>query len=63
MCRLKCLKNCYTLYVDAIKIYHRDASWELEPNVFEDQLKRHNTCDANDCLCPYPENRKYNEEE
>ena len=36
--------NCYG--------YYRDASWETEPNAFEDLTKVYSTCDAEPCLCP-----------
>ncbi|KAG5322009.1 G2E3 ligase, partial [Acromyrmex heyeri] len=35
----------------------QDASWELEPNAFEELLYRHDQCDAPKCLCP--KGRKY----
>lgn len=31
--------------------FFRDASWELEPNAYEELLYRHNRCDAQVCLC------------
>jgi len=38
----------------------RDANWESE-NMFDDQLQRHDTCDADTCLCP--SGRKFDEED
>ncbi|KAK2583640.1 hypothetical protein KPH14_009576 [Odynerus spinipes] len=35
-----------------IFIPSQDASWELEPNAFQELLYRHNRCDAVTCLCP-----------
>ncbi|XP_025268901.1 uncharacterized protein LOC112639372 isoform X2 [Camponotus floridanus] len=35
-----------------IFIPNQDASWELEPNAFEELLYRHDQCDAVNCLCP-----------
>ncbi|XP_018346086.1 PREDICTED: probable GPI-anchored adhesin-like protein PGA55 isoform X1 [Trachymyrmex septentrionalis] len=35
----------------------QDASWELEPNAFEELLYRHDQCDAPKCVCP--KGRKY----
>ncbi|XP_076618815.1 uncharacterized protein LOC143340565 isoform X1 [Colletes latitarsis] len=35
----------------------QDASWELEPNAFQELLHRHDRCDAPICLCP--KGRKY----
>jgi hypothetical protein len=35
-----------------IYIPEQDASWELEPNAFQELLHRHNRCDAKHCLCP-----------
>ncbi|XP_076277631.1 uncharacterized protein LOC143207744 isoform X2 [Lasioglossum baleicum] len=40
-----------------IFIPRQDASWELEPNAFQDLLYRHDQCDAPICLCP--KGRKY----
>lgn len=36
-----------------IYIPEKDASWELEPNAFNDQLERPSECDAEDCRCRY----------
>lgn len=33
-------------------LFYRDASWELEPNAFQELLYRHDRCDAVTCLCP-----------
>ncbi|CAL8088248.1 unnamed protein product [Orchesella dallaii] len=30
----------------------KDASWELEPNAFQDLSRRRLRCDCNQCLCP-----------
>ena len=38
----------------------RDANWESE-NMFDDQLQRHDSCDADTCLCP--SGRKFDEED
>ena len=38
----------------------RDANWETT-NMFDDQLQRHDTCDADTCTCP--NGRKYDEED
>lgn len=35
-----------------IFIPSQDASWELEPNAFQELLHRHNRCDAKTCTCP-----------
>ncbi|XP_005101183.1 PHD finger protein 7 isoform X2 [Aplysia californica] len=35
-----------------IYIPDQDASWEKEPNAFQELLERHDTCDAESCLCP-----------
>ncbi|KAL2722490.1 signal transducer and activator of transcription B-like isoform X1 [Vespula squamosa] len=35
-----------------IFIPSQDASWELEPNAFQELLYRHDRCDAVTCLCP-----------
>ncbi|XP_078050635.1 uncharacterized protein LOC144477074 isoform X2 [Augochlora pura] len=35
-----------------IFIPRQDASWELEPNAFQELLFRHDQCDAPICLCP-----------
>ncbi|XP_043670618.1 uncharacterized protein LOC122630314 isoform X1 [Vespula pensylvanica] len=35
-----------------IFIPSQDASWELEPNAFQELLYRHDRCDAMTCLCP-----------
>ena len=35
-----------------IYIPEQDASWELEPNAYQDLLHRHNRCDAKHCVCP-----------
>ncbi|GFG39697.1 hypothetical protein Cfor_11102 [Coptotermes formosanus] len=35
-----------------IYIPEQDASWELEPNAFQELLHRHNRCDAKHCVCP-----------
>ena len=35
-----------------IYVPEQDASWELEPNAFEDLVQRHNMCDAANCICP-----------
>ncbi|XP_076163403.1 uncharacterized protein LOC143144656 [Ptiloglossa arizonensis] len=35
-----------------IFIPSQDASWELEPNAFQELLYRHDQCDAPICLCP-----------
>ena len=35
-----------------IYVPEQDASWELEPNAFEDLVRRHNECDAANCICP-----------
>lgn len=35
-----------------IYIPEQDASWELEPDAFRDLQHRHNSCDANHCVCP-----------
>ncbi|KAF7396327.1 hypothetical protein HZH66_007189 [Vespula vulgaris] len=35
-----------------IFIPSQDASWELEPNAFQELLYRHDRCDAITCLCP-----------
>nr|XP_033338500.1 uncharacterized protein LOC117227412 isoform X1 [Megalopta genalis] len=40
-----------------IFIPRQDASWELEPNAFQELLFRHDQCDALICLCP--KGRKY----
>ncbi|XP_076642992.1 uncharacterized protein LOC143353496 isoform X2 [Halictus rubicundus] len=40
-----------------IFIPRQDASWELEPNAFQELLYRHDQCDAPICLCP--KGRKY----
>jgi len=50
----------YIKYITAYKNFFyiiRDASWELEPNAFEELLYRHDQCDAPKCLCP--KGRKY----
>ena len=35
-----------------IYIHHRDASWELEPDAFQELQHQHNSCDAHLCVCP-----------
>ncbi|CAG5126047.1 unnamed protein product, partial [Candidula unifasciata] len=35
-----------------IYIPDQDASWEREPNAFEELLERHNCCDVSECACP-----------
>ena len=35
-----------------IYIPDQDASWELEPNAFQDLVQRHNQCDHPNCICP-----------
>ena len=39
--------KCFGIYVP-----DQDASWELEPNAFQELLHQHNTCDAHNCVCP-----------
>lgn len=36
-----------------VYIPEKDASWELEPNAFDDQLERPSECDAEECRCRY----------
>ena len=54
----KCpLCNNKTIFQKAMLDYgvyipEQDASWELEPNAFQELLHRHNRCDAKHCLCP-----------
>ncbi|XP_062564319.1 pineapple eye protein-like [Armigeres subalbatus] len=36
-----------------VYIPEKDASWELEPNAFGDQLERPSECDAEECRCRY----------
>lgn len=36
-----------------VYIPEKDASWELEPNAFNDQLERPSECDAEECRCRY----------
>ncbi|XP_065078487.1 PHD finger protein 7-like [Ochlerotatus camptorhynchus] len=36
-----------------IYIPEKDASWEPEPNAFNDQLERPSECDAEACRCRY----------
>ena len=35
-----------------IYIPEQDASWELEPNAFQELVQRHNICDHPNCICP-----------
>ena len=35
-----------------IYIPEQDASWELEPDAFQELQHRHNSCDASHCVCP-----------
>lgn len=35
-----------------IYVPEQDASWELEPNAFQDLVQRHNKCDHVNCICP-----------
>jgi len=41
------------------KSNHRDASWETVPNAYAELLERHNSCNVEKCMCPYPEKRRY----
>ena len=43
-----------------IHIPDRDANWETA-RMFDDQLQRHDTCDADACTCPG--GRKFDEED
>ena len=43
-----------------VYIPDRDANWE-SAGTFDDQLQRHDTCDADTCRCPH--GRKFNEED
>ena len=35
-----------------IYIPEQDASWEMEPNAFQELVERHGECDAKSCICP-----------
>ena len=35
-----------------IYVPNQDASWELEPNAFQELLHKHNQCDHPNCICP-----------
>lgn len=35
-----------------IYVPEQDASWELEPNAFQELIERHNQCDHPNCICP-----------
>ncbi|XP_025198524.1 PHD finger protein 7-like isoform X2 [Melanaphis sacchari] len=45
-----------------IYIPSRDASWETVPNAFAELLERHSMCNAETCLCPHQDKRKYQHE-
>jgi len=44
------------------KLNHRDASWETVPNAFAELLERHSSCNAENCLCPHQDKRKFQHE-
>ncbi|XP_050441847.1 PHD finger protein 7-like isoform X2 [Adelges cooleyi] len=44
------------------KYNHRDASWERVPNAYAELLERHSECDAENCLCPHPQKRKFQQD-
>lgn len=35
-----------------IYVPEQDASWELEPNAFQELVQRHDKCDHPNCICP-----------
>lgn len=41
-----------------IFIPEQDASWELEPNAYQELLYRYNKCDAEECKCPNGRNHQ-----
>lgn len=43
-----------------VYVPEQDAAWELEEGLFEDLLERHDTCNAEECICP--EGRKKDED-
>ena len=43
---------CSEMKKCGIYIPEQDASWELEPNAFQDLIQRHNKCDHPNCICP-----------
>ena len=43
---------CKEMQRCGIYVPEQDASWELEPNAFQDLIQRHNKCDFPTCICP-----------
>ena len=43
-----------------VHIPDRDTNWEMT-RMFDDQLQRHNMCDADTCMCPC--GQKFDEED
>jgi hypothetical protein len=45
--------NKYLLFsIFQVFVPEQDAAWELEGDQFEDQIARHDRCDAEICVCP-----------
>ena len=44
-------QRVFTTNVAGIYLPDQDAGWETG-SAFDDQLQRHGTCDADDCVCP-----------
>lgn len=43
---------CEEMKKFGVHIPQQDASWELEPNAFQELAERHNSCDNHTCICP-----------